>query len=345
MFCYGLLRKNQRFRQLRFLPFSSMVVFIMVLIINEILLLIYVDRIRYFIVLWPLTALMIGWAVWQTSGHWRYLVGSFMILWVSYGIWVNVGSEMRYEFYPQLHRYPLLAHMREMEANAGQQELLLIDAQLYDETTAKLFSFADHFMETLVMGDSSHSRAEFLEKIQAELRIWVLSGEMESAGYRAMIADLPPALSFCRRYIGQRNLVLELYTWSTVHCASNELAEMRFGEEIELAASSVSIEASETLRVDLLLQADDATGMTAYSVALHVFDSANGEKVAQGDQGLWLGRYNPVRSEIDISALPAGEYEVRIGLYNWQTLEPLAGVDLASGVSANLLTLSRFEVQ
>ena len=49
--------------------------------------------------------------------------------------------------------------------------------------------------------------------------------------------------------------------------------------------------------------------------------------MAQGDRGLWLGRYNPLRSEIDISGLMAGEYELRVGVYNWQTLERLEGVD------------------
>ena len=83
--------------------------------------------------------------------------------------------------------------------------------------------------------------------------------------------------------------------------------------------------------------------MAAFSVALHVFDVESGAKVAQGDQGLWLGRYNPLRSEIDISGLMAGEYELRVGVYNWQTLERLEGVDLTSGAtgqSADAIPLS-----
>ena len=65
----------------------------------------------------------------------------------------------------------------------------------------------------------------------------------------------------------------------------------------------------------------------------------------QGDQGLWLGRYNPLRSEMDISGLLAGDYELRVAVYNWQTLERLEGVDLASGATGNLLTLFRFRVE
>ena len=57
------------------------------------------------------------------------------------------------------------------------------------------------------------------------------------------------------------------------------------------------------------------------------------------------GRYNPIRSEIDISTLTPGEYELKIGLYNWQTFERLQGVDLAGEATAELLTLSRFRVE
>ena len=74
--------------------------------------------------------------------------------------------------------------------------------------------------------------------------------------------------------------------------------------------------------------------------------SASGEKVAQGDQGLWLGRYNPLRSELDISATrwPANT-SCGWRVYNWQTLERLEGVDLTSGATAELLTLSRFRIE
>ena len=135
--------------------------------------------------------------------------------------------------------------------------------------------------------------------------------------------------------------MLELYAWSVAHCPS-DAAQLRFGEEIELVASEVTVIPADILRVDLLMHTDSNTGMTAYSVALHVFDVESGEKVAQGDQGFWLGRYNPLRSEIDISGSMAGDYEVRVGVYNWQTLERLEGVDLTSGATAVLLTLSAF---
>ena len=160
-----------------------------------------------------------------------------------------------------------------------------------------------------------------------------------------MTALLPADIEFCERFIDREDLVLELYAWSAAHCPTDQPARLRFGEGIELAASEVVVVPADMLRVDLLMHTDSSTGMTAYSVALHVFDAESGEKVAQGDQGLWLGRYNPLRSEMDIGGLLTGDYELRVAVYNWQTLERLEGVDLTSGATGNLLTLFRFRVE
>ena len=342
------LRQREWFRQLHFLPFATLAVLLMVLFVNEILLLVRVDRLRYFMVLWPLTALMIDWVVWRTRGQWRLLIGSLIIAFVIYGFWANTASEMRYVFYNRLYSYPLQPYLNKTEAYAGQADLLVIGASIYYNVTKSYkvdLRFRSLPEKILVWRDSPESREKMSQAIHEHLRLWLLAGEVDGAEHRTMIAQLPPDMEPCQRFIHRRNLVLELYAWSAVHCQMDEPAQLHFGEEIELVASEVTVMPADMLRVDLLMHTDSSTGMTAYSVALHVFDAASGEKVAQGDQGLWLGRYNPLRSEMDISGLLAGDYELRVAVYNWQTLERLAGVDLASGATGNLLTLFRFRVE
>ena len=340
------LRKLNRFRELHFLPFTGIAVLLMVLIVNEILLLLNDDRFRYFMVLWPLSALILGWCVWRSQGNFRLILGTATMVFVFYGIWANVASELRYEFYYPLYRDPIQTYLRKAEDFSAYTDLIVVNERLYDR--AHSFDFT-HFPESLLRlplwQDSSDTKAELFREVRGQLRFWMMADILDEEEYHSMTSNLPADVLFCKRIVDQEHMVLELYSWSPVHCPSDEPAEMRFGEEIELAASGVELVTADTLRVDLLLHSDEITAMTAYSVAIHVFAVETGEKAAQGDQGLWLGRYNPVRSEIDISALTPGEYEVRIGLYNWQTLERLEGVDLASGVAANLLPLSRFRVE
>ena len=57
-------------------------------------------------------------------------------------------------------------------------------------------------------------------------------------------------------------------------------------------------------------------------------------RVAQGDVGVGLGTFVRLASEIDVSALPPGGYELQVALYNWKTGERLsAPMDLVTGRS------------
>ena len=347
---FGWWRYRQRawFRQLQFLLFITLVLLLLMLIGNEILLVISDTHLRYWMALWPMIATLVGWVVWRTRGRWRLLAGLLIGAWVAFGFWANTASQLRYEVNKLLHRYTVHPVSKKVKVYAGQLDLLLIDAQLYQAAHTSGYYFSPFPEEHLIFGDSLdplNSRAEFSRTVGEHLRLWLLAGEAGSIEHRDMVAQLPSAMVFCDRIFDREDLVLELYAWSAVHCPNDEPAQLRFGEGIELVASEVTVVPTEMLRVDLLMHTESSTGMTAYSVALHVFDATSGEKVAQGDQGLWLGRYNPLRSDIDISGLLAGDYELRVAVYNWQTLERLAGVDLASGATGNLLTLFRFRVE
>ena len=330
-------RQRKHISLVWFLTFTILTVLLLMLTGNEILLVMRRYRLRYWMALWPMTATLVGWGVWRTRGRWRLGAGLLIGAWVAFGLWANTASELRYEFYELLHHSRLDLADRKMKVYAGQFDLLLIKD--------KLGHYSDPFPKNyLILRDSPDSQAELSRAVQEHLRFWLLAGEADSVEHRAVIAQLPSDMVFCGRFVDRDDLVLELYAWSVAYCPI-DTAQMRFGEEIELAASEVEVVSRDTLQVDLLIHSDEITGMTAYSVALHVFDAASGEKVAQGDRGLWVGRYNPLRSEIDISGLMAGEYELRVGVYNWQTLERLEGVDLTSGATAELLTLFRFRVE
>ena len=74
------------------------------------------------------------------------------------------------------------------------------------------------------------------------------------------------------------------------------------------------------------LRSDDETFLDRHSLAIHIIDSRSGERVAQGDTGVGPGTFVRLRSKIDIGALPPGDYEVRVALYDWQTGERLLPV-------------------
>ncbi len=346
---FGWWRSRQRewLHPLQFLLFTTLAVLLLMLAVNEILLVMRDDRLRYLMALWPMSALLIGWGVWRARGRWRLVAGSLTGVLVIFGLWANTASELRYEFYELLEHHAVPFAREKLDAFADHSDLLLINEQLYQTATTYWYGYYFDAIPypLVIMQDTENSRIELSRAVREHWRLWLLADRANGSAHRNMTANLPPELLYCERFINRRNLVLELYARSAAHCPTDEPAQMSFGGEVELVASEVTVIPADMLRVDLLMHTDSSTGMTAYSVAVQVFDAESGEKVAQGDRGLWLGRYNPLRSEIDISGLMAGEYELRVGVYNWQTLERLAGVDLTSGAAAELLTLYRFRVE
>ena len=92
------------------------------------------------------------------------------------------------------------------------------------------------------------------------------------------------------------------------------------------------------------LRSDDETFLDRYSLAIHIIDLRSGERVAQGDTGVGPGGFVRLRSEIDISALPPGDYEVRVALYDWQTGTRLPARDLETDEVSDMHTLHRFRL-
>ena len=109
--------------------------------------------------------------------------------------------------------------------------------------------YSDPFPKNyLILWDSPDSQAELSRAVQEHLRFWLLAGEADSVEHRAMIAQLPPDMVFCGRFVQRKNLVLELYAWSVAYCPI-DTAQLRFGEEIELVASEVTVIPADMLRV------------------------------------------------------------------------------------------------
>ena len=98
------------------------------------------------------------------------------------------------------------------------------------------------------------------------------------------------------------------------------------------------------LRFRSNLGSADEILLARYSLAIHVMDLRTGERVAQADTGVGPGTYVPLCREIDISALPPGDYEVRVALYDWQTGERLTARDLKTGEYGDIHVLHYFRI-
>ena len=148
----------------------------------------------------------------------------------------------------------------------------------------------------------------------------------------------------CERPIdGEWGITLVRYALSPVHCPDSP-ARLQFDADIQLTGADIRLEEG-MLRFHAGLRSVDDYLLARYSLAVHLIDVNSDERVAQGDVGVGPGNFVPVSSDIDVSALPAGHYELRVALYDWQSGARLSARDLETGAVGDMLALQRFRVE
>ena len=170
--------------------------------------------------------------------------------------------------------------------------------------------------------------------------IWLLYLSKDRVGF----ADLPQQLDrvLCERVLDEWGFTLERYALHSVENCPDRTVRLAFDSDIQLTAPEITV-SDGLLRLDAHFRSADDYLLSRYSLAVHVIDQS-GERVAQGDTGVGPGAIVPLRSEIDVSALPRGEYELRVALYDWQTGARLPARDLETGETGDMHTLQRFRI-
>ena len=182
---------------------------------------------------------------------------------------------------------------------------------------------------------------ETIRSVQAAYTyVWLLYLSKDRAGF----ADLPQAIGrvLCERVLDEWGYTLERYALHSVENCPARPVRLAFDSGIQLTAPEIAV-SDGLLRLDAHFLSADEQLLANYSLAVHVINQ-RGERVAQGDTGVGPGAIVPLRSEIDISALPPGDYEVRGALYDWQTGVRLSARDLETDEVSDIHTLHHFHI-
>ena len=320
--------------------FVSAALLLLLVAINERFQVVVPNAIRYLMPLWPLTALLAGTGLWRLSGRHRRLAVVLVALWLGAGVYLSRATDFRYEtgyfFQSDFHHV-----YRSMRGRIGGDELLVLDfpaakldkAQLHTRMLGApweiIYRYREDPYDTVRQGHDAWPT------------LWLLYRTEHRAGLADFAAELGRAL--CERALDERGFTLERYALHSAENCPQVPARLEFEADILMTTPEIGI-ADGRLRLDAHFHSDDDALLANYSLALHVIDPRTGERVAQGDTGIGSGRIVPLRNEIDLSALPAGEYELRVGLYDWRTGARLHGRDLATGASGDMHTLQRFRL-
>lgn len=289
---------------------------------------------RYLLPLWPLTALAAGAGLVRLTRNRDALLVTLLSIWFLVGAGPGIINGYRFEigyFYPsQVHRIA-----RDLRERLPASDLLLVDQEIQRLDPEGLYSLPRQLPAKIIN--------RTVDDPLAAVRPLHENFPYVSLLFRARDrADIPPLMealgrTICERLLDAHGFVLERHALAGAWCPQRP-ARFAFDNGLTLAEPVIALR-NDALRVELLLHSDDALLSHAYSLSLQLVDVNSLETVAQQDAGLGRGNVLALQPEIDVSALPAGEYALRLALYDWGSGIRSSGQDLTLGHFSDIFTL------
>ena len=322
------------------LAFVSATLLLLYVAFNEALRVVTERRMRYLIALWPLLALLAGVGLRLLAGAHRRMAAAMLALWLIPGVTLALTTDLRYElgYFSQSSTHRVYQFIREQ---IPASDFLIQDTRVAPSNT-RLFYVRLMGADWTTLNRNRADPYESIRPVQvAYPYVWLFYSSRHRVGF----ADLPQQLDrvLCERVLDEWGFTLERYALHSVENCPDRPVRLVFDSDIQLTAPEITV-SDGLLRLDAHFRSEDDSLLSDYSLAVHIIDSRTGQRVAQGDTGVGPGAIVPFRSEIDLSALPPGEYELRVALYDWQTGERLPASDLVTDASGDMLTLHHFRL-
>ena len=323
------------------LAFVPATMLVMLLGINELIRLVDDTRIRYLMPLWPLIALLAGAGLWRLAGKHRRLAAALLVLWLLLGAWLSLATDFRYSA-GYIRRSDMHIAYHEVGKYVAKTDGLILDHE------AGYLDWQHFYVQMLDIPYVLYIRhrddpfKHVWRLHHAHPYLWLLFLTQDTGRMEAM-ADVLGRVPCERPIDGEWGITLVSHALSPVHCPDSP-ARLQFDADIQLTGADIRLEEG-MLRFHAGLRSVDDYLLARYSLAVHLIDVNSDERVAQGDVGVGPGNFVPVSSDIDVSALPAGHYELRVALYDWQSGARLHARDLKTGAVGDMLALQRIRVE
>ena len=352
IFGWSSRRRRQPPGAVWYLLLTSILVLLLVLGINEWLQVFKEKRVRYLATLWPCSVLLLGMAFMRPSRSLVLrsagLVAIAMIAFLGVSNFLSQDEMVPYSW--SWRNLPVsIAATQAITGEGSEDGMLATEERMFRGLRIHEF-YTGVYGDRRVELEEKMSSDAFLERAQGHDTLWILLRSTQLGSPQDDILNVHAHLKRFRkegwfrcRSRQKDGMTLELLLSPFPPEMLNQ-ARLQFENDIELFAPVTPELREGLLRFRSNLSSSDVTLLARYSLAIHVFDACSGERVAQGDTGVGPGDVVPLCREIDISALPPGDYEVRVALYDWQTGERLNARDTVTDELGDMHTLQRFRL-
>lgn len=210
--------RQERSRAARFIAIVALLFNLMMLGINEIMHMMLVDRMRYFMALWPPAALLAGFGIWRLGQVNRRLADWLLVFAFASG----VALILRSGIYLSIDHYnPTSLHLAEqaLAREARPDDLLLLDERVMgygpnaSPVVRNYYSGVLHEPYELLTAEADFGQPG--QRFRDHARVWLLAFDANGA----VAARLAASMQICRSPVRRKLVFLTLYAHNKADCA------------------------------------------------------------------------------------------------------------------------------
>jgi hypothetical protein len=341
--------------------FFTVMILLALLAVNAIVQVMHIGRMRYLIVLWPPLALLTALGILQLERLRKGISILGLGAWMGLGMWMSLTPNFMEGVDGSGYIFPWHIALREMRPYLQPDDVITVQLPegMLNRITQRNHDMALYYTEDLfvrfrIVETNPQVEEQQIEEYQTTMefigdaqRVWVTyEGDKQPSALPRFESMMSEQYQICPAIPNQSILHLDLYARSAVCCVPTPDKDpvIRYGGDIALTGVEPLPETlSDTLPVRLGWSIAPDVPAYQYSVALHVLDSQD-NLVAQADYGLPPVFFTCEPAQVDISALPAGDYGLYAIVYAWETGERLTGEVVETGETGERLLVGHFRV-
>ena len=355
---YGVLRLRDRASsRLLFLAIAMLVV---PLALNELVGLIPLSRMRYFLILWFPFLLLFARGI-TLVPRWTLLAPILVIAWLVAGyqyyhsedVLLYIGGMSKTRNYPALDDY-----VRQLRDKVRSEDFLLGFARNYylnhDHKHGK--SVSDYYTQLQLGIDGAFVRSRaagpWLVEEMNELidrhpyLLFAYEPQNPPVGLEGAKHVMHSTYKACDILVDSRALYVQRFVDPVLDC-DREFLRIEYENGIAIADRYVEFQPEAALLTILIgWDVPNQRFLDDFSFSLQIH-TPQGEKVRQGHSDFYLHQFSRKWNtlELPVAGIGPGEYRLVVILYNTETGSKVGGVDISTGESGAILPILSFTVE
>ena len=335
----------------------SLVMMALIILLNEAVGLIPINRMRYFLILWVPFMLLFAWGLGMMP-RWRWMTALCLLLWgiAGYPFYYSddilgyVGGMAKARGYPPLQNY--VYHLQ----GKVRSEDYLLGFTLSDNVNIvrKLGkSVADFYTELHLGIDGGFIlRKGFGDWLERNIRLrmgvspyllFIYNPQSKPPTFDRVMNEIAADYVACDVVLDTPNLFVQRHTSLIIGC-EREYAPIEYDNGVMVVDRFARyIPESKVLQILTGWEVPDESLLDEYNVSLQIIAS-DWQNVRQEDLHLYeLPPWNVI--ELSTEGLPPGDYRLIMILYHRDSGKKVSGADLAEGEAANIFSILPFTIE